>query len=92
MEEKIERLVSLIESADDSMMYLILVSLISSDNIMCLDDCNRAMDMCNDLKVAIESANISKKKKKIYLGYISKDIDIINQDIEHYTNENENKQ
>lgn len=92
MEEKIERLVSLVESADDSMMYFLLVSIISSDNIMCLDDCNKAMEMCNDLKVAIETANIGKAKKKIYLGYITKNIDIINQDIEHYTNEKENKQ
>ena len=91
MEEKIERLVSIVESADDSIMYMIFVSIISSDSIMCLEDCNKAMELCNDLKVAIESANISKKKKKIYLGYISKNIDIINQDIEHYTNQNENK-
>jgi len=91
MEEKIERLVSIVESADDSIMYMIFVSIISSDSIMCLEDCSKAMELCNDLKVAIESANISKKKKKIYLGYISKNIDIINQDIEHYTNQNENK-
>lgn len=88
MKNEIERLVSFVESADDSVMYLIFVSLISSDSIRCLEDCKKSMEMCNDLRVAIESASIDEEKKKIYLGYITKSIDIINKDIEHYTNEN----
>ena len=86
-EEKIKRLASLVESADDSMMYMLLVSLISSDSIMCLEDCESAMEVCRDLKEAIKIADIGEKKRTIYLGYIDKNIDIINQDIKYYTNE-----
>lgn len=87
-----EKLKEFVETSTDEMMNLLLVSLISSDNIMCIEDCNKALDFSKVLRVAIQHANIADEKKEIYLGYITKGEDILNQDIEYFKNEQNKKE
>ena len=92
LDEKMEKLKEFVETSTDEMMNLLLVSLISSDNIMCADDCKKSLEFSKVLRVAVKHADIPDEKKQIYLEYIAKGENILNQDLEHFKQETDKQQ
>ena len=92
LDEKMEKLKEFVETSTDEMMNLLLVSLISSDNIMCADDCEKSLEFSKVLLVAVKHADIPDEKKQIYLEYIAKGENILNQDLEHFKQETDKQQ
>jgi hypothetical protein len=69
---------------ESGLEYLFLVSLVSSDNNMTIDECKKNLENYDSLEAAVKEANISEEKKAEFNKYITKGRNILNQDIERF--------
>ena len=70
-------------------IYLALVSLISSDNLLGIDDCEKSLKELERFNEALKEANIEEEKKKEYQKYIDEGFDIVNRDLKRFKEEME---
>lgn len=71
---------------DKSIKYLFLVSLISSDNILSIEDAEKALALIDDVESAINEGDVSDDIKKEVEKYIINGRKILKQDIERFNN------
>ena len=69
---------------ESGLEYLFLVSLVSSDNNMTIDECKQNLENYDALEAAVKEANIPEEKKEEFNKYITKGRNILNQDIERF--------
>ena len=73
------------------MEYFYIVSLISSDNILTMEDAERGLKKIENGEKAVEGANISDEKKQEFYKYFKKCKKILKQDINRFKKEEKEK-
>lgn len=71
---------------ENGMLNLLLVSLISSDNLIDIDSCEKSLNEMNKFIEKTKEANIPDKEK--YLDMMYKGVEIIERDLNIFKNEN----
>lgn len=69
---------------ENQLEYLFLVSLISSDNILTLEDAENRLKNIDEAEAALKEANVPEKKKKEIEKYLAKGRRILKGDIEEF--------
>ena len=77
-EEKLERF------HKDGMMFLILGCLISADNLINVDSCEKALAEMKRFKEALPNTNIEEEAKKKYEELMNKGLEIIERDLNQF--------
>ena len=72
----------------DGMMSLILVCLISADNLIDVDSCEKALAEMKRYKKALPNANIEEEAKKKYEELMNQGLEIIERDLNEFKNGN----
>ena len=65
----------------DGMMFLILGCLISADNLINVDSCEKALAEMKRFKEALPNTNIEEEAKKKYEELMNKGLEIIERDL-----------
>lgn len=68
----------------DKMLNFVLVSLISSDSILCKDDALKSLEALKNIEDELNSSSLSNRVKKGYQDRIDKCYDILNAEIKRY--------
>lgn len=71
----------------NDMMWFFLVSLISSDTLLSVEDCETSLREITSLKKYLEESNLDEKIKEDYRRYIDDGIEIINRDMKIFMEE-----
>ena len=64
--------------------YMLMVSIISSDNIITIKDAEEAIDTINSLEKAVEASAIDSEKKEWFNEKIKQGREILDGDIERF--------
>jgi len=64
--------------------YMLLVSLISSDNILTIEDAEKSLSFISQIEKALDTASISDAEKDEIKKYLEKGKSILNADIERF--------
>ena len=68
----------------DGMMFLILGCLISADNLINVDSCEKALAELKRVKEALPNTNIEEEAKKKYEELMNKGLEIIERDLNQF--------
>jgi hypothetical protein len=74
------------------MEYLYLVSLISSDNILTIEDAEKNLGYIDEGEEAVKEANIPEEKKEEFYKYFASGRNILKQDIERFKEKEKEKE
>lgn len=86
-----DKKINIIEELHKSgFIYLMLGSLISSDTLLTIKDCETSLKELENLNEDLKSANIEEEKKKEYQDFIDKGFEIVKRDLEEFKKENGN--
>lgn len=72
------------EICEGGMEYLFLVSLISSDNILTVEDAENGLKYIEESEKAVKNANIPNKKKEEFNTFFGKARNILKGDIKRF--------
>ena len=64
--------------------YMLMVSIISSDNIVTIEDAEEAIDTINSLEKAVEASALDSEKKEWFNEKIKQGREILDGDIERF--------
>lgn len=82
MSDKKENIIELLHKS--GFIYLMLGSLISSDTLLSIKDCEKSIKELEKLNEALKEANIEEKKKKEYQDFIDRGFEIVKRDLEKF--------
>ena len=82
MSDKKENIIELLHKS--GFIYLMLGSLISSDTLLSVKDCEKSLKELEKLNEALKEANIEEKKKKEYQDFIDRGFEIVKRDLENF--------
>lgn len=86
--ETVNRLAQLIdEITGNGLEYLLLTSMISSDNINSIEDAENSLKQINEIERALPHTNIPEDKVEEYKRFIKKGKNILNNDIKRFKEE-----
>lgn len=71
---------------DEQIRYLLLVSLISSDNVLTIEDAEAHLARIDEVEAAVNAGDLSEKLEKEVRKYIKDGRKILKQDIERFKN------
>ena len=87
-EDSIKKLAGFIdEITGNGLEYMFLVSMISSDNILTIEDAEKSLEEIENVEKALPLTSIPNNKKEEFEEYIKKGRKILNADIERFKNE-----
>ena len=87
-EDSIKKLAEFIdEITGNGLEYMFLVSMISSDNILTIEDAEKSLEEIENVEKALPFTSIPNNKKEEFEEYIKKGREILNADIERFKNE-----
>ena len=75
------------EICTNGLEYLYLASLITSDNILSIEDAEKALEEVEKGENAVKESNLTNEKKEEFYTFFKKARNILNGDIEHFKNE-----
>jgi len=75
---------------NEQIRYLFLVSLISSDNILTIEDAEANLARIDEVETAVNAGDLSDELEKEIRKYIKDGRKILNQDIESFKNSKSN--
>lgn len=75
------------EICDNGLEYLYLASLITSDNILSIEDAEKALEEVEKGENAVKESNLTNEKKEEFYTFFKKARNILNGDIERFKNE-----
>ena len=75
------------EICTNGLEYLYLASLITSDNILSIEDAEKALEEVEKGENAVKESNLTNEKKEEFYTFFNKARNILNGDIEHFKNE-----
>lgn len=67
---------------ESKMEYIFLASLISSDNILTIEDAEKSLQEIDDAENAVKESNLSDEKKDEFRDFFRKGREILKSDIE----------
>lgn len=70
-------------------IYLMLGSLISSDTLLSVKDCENSLKELEKFNESLKEANIKEEKKKEYQDFIDRGFEIVKRDLEKFKEEME---
>ena len=73
----------------NGLIYLVFVSLISSDTLLGLDDCENSLNILTKYNEELKNANIDAESKQKYQKFINDAFEIVNRDLKSFKNGNE---
>lgn len=82
MSDKKENIIELLHKS--GFIYLMLGSLISSDTLLSVKDCEKSLKELEKLNEALKEANIKEEKKKEYQDFIDNGFEIVKRDLEKF--------
>ena len=82
MSDKKENIIELLHKS--GFIYLMLGSLISSDTLLSVKDCEKSLKELEKLNEALKEANIKEEKKKEYQDFIDRGFEIVKRDLEKF--------
>lgn len=82
MADKKENIIELLHKS--GFIYLMLGSLISSDTLLSVKDCETSLTELERLNEALKEANIEEDKRKEYQGFIDKGFKIVKRDLKKF--------
>ncbi len=69
---------------ESKMEYIFLASLISSDNILTIEDAEKSLQEIDDAENAVKESNLSDEKKDEFRDFFRKGREILKSDIEFF--------
>lgn len=75
------------EICDNGLEYLYLASLITSDNILSIEDAEKALEEVEKGENAVKESNLTNEKKEEFYTFFNKARNILNGDIERFKSE-----
>ena len=87
MNNKKDNIIELLH--ESGFIYLMFGSLISSDKLLSVKDCEKSIKELELLNEALKEANIEEDKRKEYQDFIDKGFGIVNEDLKRFKEENE---
>lgn len=87
MNNKKDNIIELLH--ESGFIYLMFGSLISSDKLLSVKDCEKSIKELERLNEALKEANIEENKRKEYQDFIDKGFDIVNRDLKRFKDEME---
>ena len=75
------------EICENGLEYLYLASLITSDNILSIEDAEKALEEVEKGENAVKESNLTNEKKEEFYTFFKKARNILNGDIERFKNE-----
>ena len=75
------------EICESEMLYLVLVSMISSDNILTKEDAEKSLVEADEFEEATKKADIPDDKREFIMEHLKKAREILNADIERFEEE-----
>ena len=75
------------EICESEMLYLVLVSMISSDNILTKEDAEKSLVEADEFEEATKKADIPYDKREFIMEHLKKAREILNADIERFEEE-----
>ena len=80
-----EKKINVLEELHKSgFIYLMLGSLISSDSLLSVEDCETSLEQLEKLNEDLKTANIEEEKKKEYQEFIDKGFEIVKRDLNQF--------
>lgn len=73
----------------NGLIYLVFVSLISSDTLLGLDDCENSLNILTKYNEELKNANIDAELKQKYQKFINDAFEIVNRDLKSFKNKME---
>ena len=73
----------------NGLIYLVFVSLISSDTLLGLDDCENSLNILTKNNEELKNANIDAESKQKYQKFINDAFEIVNRDLKSFKNKME---
>ena len=73
----------------NGLIYLVFVSLISSDTLLGLDDCENSLNILTKYNEELKNANIDAESKQKYQKFINDAFEIVNRDLKSFKNKME---
>ena len=73
----------------NGLIYLVFVSLISSDTLLGLDDCENSLNILTKHNEELKNANIDAESKQKYQKFINDAFEIVNRDLKSFKNKME---
>ena len=87
MSDKKENIIELLHKS--GIIYLMLGSLISSDTLLSVKDCENSLKELEKFNESLKEANIKEEKKKEYQDFIDRGFEIVKRDLEKFKEEME---
>lgn len=85
MNNKKENIIELLH--ESGFIYLMFGSLISSDKLLSVKDCEKSIKELERLNEALKEADIEEHKRKEYQDFIDKSFGIVNEDLKRFKEE-----
>jgi len=73
----------------NELIYLVFASLISSDTLLGLDDCENSLNRLTKYNEDLKNANIDTESKQKYQKFINDAFEIVNRDLKNFKNKME---
>ena len=73
----------------NGLIYLAFVSLISSETLLGLDDCENSLNILTKYNEELKNANIDAESKQKYQKFINDAFEIVNRDLKSFKNKKE---
>lgn len=93
-----ERLLSFCEQVitfrnilESDVRYLYLVSLVSADTLLTIEDCEKSLEKLNFLKTNIDLIETDDYAKKETIKYVNKALKIVKRDLKEFNKNNNNQ-
>lgn len=77
------------ELHNNGLIYLVFASLISSDTLLGLDDCENSLNILTKYNEELKNANIDAESKQKYQKFINDAFEIVNRDLKSFKNKME---
>ena len=77
------------ELHNNGLIYLVFVSLISSDTLLGLNDCENSLNTLTKYNEELKNANIDAESKQKYQKFINDAFEIVNRDLKSFKNKME---
>lgn len=74
---------------EKGLVYLVFASLISSDTLLSLNDCENSLKNLIKYNEALKNANIDTESKQKYQKFINDAFEIVNRDLKIFKNQTE---
>ena len=87
MNNKKENIIELLH--ESGFIYLMFGSLISSDKLLSVKDCEKSIKELERLNEALKEADIEEHKRKEYQDFIDKSFEIVKRDLEEFKKKSE---